>query len=162
MVSITNIAHCINTSAYIFGLLQSTHWHFTVRHSFSSRTGEPYLQQIYITISLSRFNKYKSGWIFLKTAACFLINTKSDEAALTTALPWHVAAERWLWSCWWVMSIWTSGWERWEICGCCWAGCAGQLRSRCELCPSAPSAETPVPKQDYTQKKIFEFLHASS
>lgn len=65
-------------------------------------------------------------------------------------VPWHGAAERWLWNCWWVMSIWTSGWGRRGICGCCWAGSAGQLRSRCEQCPSAPSSETPVPKQDHT------------
>lgn len=76
-------------------------------------------------------------------------------------LPWHVAAERWLWSCWWVMNIGTSGRGRWEICDCCWAGCAEQLRSRCELCPSAPSSENPVPKQDYTHKKILESRHPS-
>lgn len=74
-------------------------------------------------------------------------------------VPWHGAAERWLWNCWWVMSIWTSGWGRRGICGCCWAGSAGRLRSRCEQCPSAPSSETPVPKQDHTHTHT---LHLST
>lgn len=82
-------------------------------------------------------------------------NIKSGSRAV---VPWRVAAERWLWSCWWVMSIWTSGWGKWGICGCCWAGSAGRLRSRCEQCPSAPSSETPVPKQDHTQTHAWRFF----
>lgn len=75
-------------------------------------------------------------------------------------LPWREAVERWLWSCWWAMSIWTSGWGRWGIGGCCRAGCAGRLRSRCERCPSAPWAETPVAQTEVrkTHKLLKSFL----
>lgn len=78
----------------------------------------------------------------------FLISIKPDGTEQNSELPWHGAVERWLGSCWWVMSICTNGRGKWEICGCCWAGCEGQQRSRCELCPLAPSSETPGPKRD--------------
>ena len=120
-------------------------------------------QDLVYTVNQAHLNyPIKKGWIFLPPCrSCFGINIKSQWGAVNTELPWRAAAERWLWSCWWVMRIWTSGWGRRGICGCRWAGCAGRRRSRCELCPSAPSAGTPVPKQDYTHKKIPERLHPS-
>lgn len=126
---------------------QSPHWHFTGRHYAQGQQDLIHRSNMLNCANLLTVSVVMKRWGIYNTLAIFWENIKSDGAERKSELPLRVAVERWLWSCWWVMSIWISGWGRWGIGDCCWAGCGGQLKSRCELCPSAPSAETPVPKK---------------